>query len=118
MMSSGVNHWVDQRLTAILFLISTIACVLIYTSCEKESLTSSTFLVFFLISIATTIRHGYLGIQVILEDYIKSLKTRYFILSLIAVISLFACTLAIFSAIKYNVINSIKQDNLYKNESK
>ncbi len=111
-MSSGVGHWINQRLTAILFLLSLIVCSFLYIKFGNiaSACTSSIFSVFFATLLLTGTFHGFLGMQVIIQDYVKSKSVRAIILTLIACIAIFSCIIATFSIIRYNIITSIKQN--------
>lgn len=111
-MSNGSFHWFEQRFTATLFVISTLFCIFVYFifyrgACPMISLFFSCSL---LVAILSAIRHGYLGIQVILQDYIANISLRATLICLIGCISLLCCIFASVSIVKQHIIQTLRSD--------
>ena len=103
---SGVGHWKAQRLTAlaliplILWFVTSFIVMLPAPYVMVEDWLSSPFTVTMMILLAFTMfYHGYLGMQVIIEDYIhqEGLKVTLIILTQFA--SVFMGLLAIISCL-------------------
>ncbi len=105
--TKGVYHWMVQRITAVLLLpigmwfVTGFTVYLTSPFNEAKHWVSSpmsgTLLTLFTI---TAIYHGYLGLQVVIEDYIPNLKTRTLWLFFIRVISFFLAVLSVISLVQ------------------
>ena len=103
----GTEHWWHQRVTAVLLIPLTIWFL---TSCLCLDVTnyqivrgffSSTWqAVLMLIYIATLCYHAYLGVTVVIEDYVHGKFTKYTSLILLKAGFLFTVFLATFSIFK------------------
>lgn len=98
---SGYHHWLHQRFTSI-FMIP-LAFINICNlgklmsqdfSSAAETLSMPMTCVPLLIFVLIALYHGSLGMQVVIEDYIKCLPLRY---SLIIIVKFF-CTITVISA--------------------
>ncbi|MBA3813249.1 MAG: succinate dehydrogenase, hydrophobic membrane anchor protein [Alphaproteobacteria bacterium] len=101
---SGVHHWIIQRMTAIAliplglwFVYSFI--VLVAAPYEKayEWLSSPWAVSASILFIVFMFYHGYLGMKVILEDYVSRLFLRWILIIFIKLFSIFMAALAIVS---------------------
>lgn len=90
----GSEHWLKQRITAaaLIPLIIWFVFSLVKISDAKASLVSmissplgAIFLSFF---VCTSLYHGYMGLRVVIEDYIKGLYLRFIIITFICFLSL------------------------------
>lgn len=103
---TGVDHWFKQRLTAILMLflvlwvLYTIVTVKDYTVLERiEWFKNPLNAIFLTIFIVVSYLHAFLGLQVVIEDYVHknfakffliiSIKLVFFVLSVATVFAIF-----------------------------
>ncbi|HUX79250.1 MAG TPA: succinate dehydrogenase, hydrophobic membrane anchor protein [Alphaproteobacteria bacterium] len=104
---SGVHHWIAQRITAIALVPLGIwfvgAFIVLLTSPYEvaqawlSSSWTATLSIFFVLVL---FYHGYLGLQVILEDYISHELTKWSLIVATKLISALLALLAIVSIIK------------------
>jgi succinate dehydrogenase / fumarate reductase membrane anchor subunit len=104
---SGVHPWIMQRFTAIALIPLSLWFVGIFilhlnapfdiSYRQFSSLWTITISVFF---VMVMFYHGYLGIKVILEDYIPHKLTKWLLIILTKFFSLFMVLLAIFSLLR------------------
>lgn len=106
----GVHHWLIQRITAVLLIpLSLWAAAVFLThltapySASQQWLSSPFIKSAVIVFTATMFYHGYLGIQVILEDYIPNEKTRTYLIYFTKMFSFFMTGLAIISIIQIHL---------------
>ena len=103
---SGSGHWWWQRLTAMLLLIFSLWFVSSFLSDLSFSLEkargflkkpwNASLLIILLLS---SFYHMWLGLQVIIEDYVHSRMWKYFLLITVFILSVGACALGIISTL-------------------
>jgi len=83
----GSGHWLMQRLTALLIIPLSIWLVYFFYKTKELSYPGMTLLlkqpknlIPMLMLIITGLYHGLLGMQVVIEDYISCLKSRFFLI--------------------------------------
>jgi succinate dehydrogenase / fumarate reductase membrane anchor subunit len=103
----GVHHWIAQRFTALALIPLGLWFVVVFMGLltasyeEAREWLSSPWVVSFAIAFIFFIfYHGYLGICVIVEDYITHLLTKWLILILTKIFSLLMVVLGIVSLLK------------------
>ncbi|OJW53353.1 MAG: succinate dehydrogenase, hydrophobic membrane anchor protein [Alphaproteobacteria bacterium 41-28] len=104
---SGLHHWVAQRITAVALIplgIWFVGAFIVLSTSPFEvayswlsSLWTATLAIFFVLVL---FYHGYLGIQVILEDYIPHEFTKWAFIITIKLFSVLMALLAIVSILK------------------
>lgn len=104
---SGVHHWIIQRLTAIAliplslwFVYNLIVLVTAPYESAKEWLScpfSATLCISFLFIM---FYHGYLGMKVVLEDYVTHLFLRWTLIISVKLFSIFMALLATISILR------------------
>jgi len=104
---SGLRHWMIQRITAVALIPLGIwfvaAFILLISAPYDESIKwlSSIWTVTLAISfIMTMFYHGYLGMQVIWEDYISHELTKWIVIILTKFLSVIIALLAIVAILK------------------
>jgi succinate dehydrogenase / fumarate reductase membrane anchor subunit len=103
----GVNHWLIQRITAVILIPASLWIVAAFIkyltapySAAQLWLSSPFIKSAVIVFTAMMFYHGYLGIQVILEDYIPNETTRTYLIYFTRVFSFFMTVLAIMSIIQ------------------
>jgi len=103
-MISGKLHWLIQRITAIILIPSSLwflyqlVKLSSYNHNDVKLFFSSTINSYlFLIMIITSIFHGKLGMQTIIEDYVHSLNLRKMIINIINILSYILMAISILS---------------------
>lgn len=104
---SGVHHWIAQRVTAVALIPLGIwfvgAFIVLSTSSYEvahawlSSSWTATLAIFFVLVL---FYHGYLGLQVILEDYISHELSKWSLIVAAKLISIFLALLVIVSILK------------------
>ncbi len=100
----GTGHWWSQRISALalIFLIGWF----VYAACALIPLSYTSAIIFLdqphnalllIILIASIFYHGYLGMQVVIEDYIHSHYAKYSLLIGLKLASLFAVVASVFT---------------------
>jgi len=104
---NGVGHWIAQRISAIVLIplcVWFVASFIYYvTSSYDEAqqwMSSSLTVAGLILFTGILFYHGYLGLQVIIEDYVSELSTRSFYIIAIKILSLFMTILATISIIQ------------------
>jgi succinate dehydrogenase / fumarate reductase membrane anchor subunit len=102
----GTGHWLAQRISALalIFLIAWLFCSSVSLIPLNYAVAvnflyqphNSLLLILF---IASIFYHGYLGIQVVIEDYVHSNFMKYSLLIGLKLLSLFAAVASIFTII-------------------
>ncbi len=103
----GVGHWLIQRITAVLLIPLSLwaaAVFLAYITAPYSAaqiwLSSPYIKSAVIVFTVLMFYHGYLGIQVILEDYVPNEKTRTYLIYFTRLFSFFMTVLAIISIIQ------------------
>ncbi len=103
----GVNHWWHQRLTAIalvplaLWFSFSIALLAVADYGTVTAWIGSPFsAVLMILSIIAGFYHGYLGLQVVIEDYISHEPLKFTLLILVALVAVLLTTLGVVSVLK------------------
>lgn len=104
---SGVQHWIAQRVTAVALIplgIWFVGTFIVLSTAPYEvahawfsSSWTATLAIFFVLVL---FYHGYLGLQVILEDYISHELTKWSLVVATKLFSLLLALLAIVSILK------------------
>ncbi|WP_407690724.1 succinate dehydrogenase, hydrophobic membrane anchor protein [Rickettsia endosymbiont of Cardiosporidium cionae] len=102
-------HWLSQRITSILMIpVIFTACILVLKIIQAKNLTEIVFLIqepanimIVIVLVILIFYHGYLGIRIIIEDYIQSNKLRSILLMHLLVYSIMT-PLCLVLAIIYN----------------
>jgi succinate dehydrogenase / fumarate reductase membrane anchor subunit len=103
----GVSHWWNQRLTAIaliplaLWFSFSIALLAVADYATVSAWIASPFsTVLMILAICVGFYHGYLGLQVIIEDYISNEGLKIGLLIAVALLALLLATLGVVSVLK------------------
>lgn len=106
---SGYHHWLMQRMTAVILVIVAFWLIYFLAGISQKSaievlseLKKPYNLTFFSIFILTSIYHGNLGLQVVIEDYVHNLCIRNTLLIMVKLFSLitaFSFIIAVFHLI-------------------
>lgn len=103
----GVSHWWNQRLTAIAliplalwFSFSIALLALSDYSTVSAWIASPISTVLMILAIVVGFYHGYLGLQVIIEDYVSSESLKIGFLIGVALLAIFFATLGVVSVLK------------------
>lgn len=104
---SGTSHWLHQRTTAlaliplcIWFVIFMIWIVGEPYEVVKESFSSTFNASAFILFVSVMFYHGYLGMQVILEDYIHCELTKFITINVVKYLGLGLTIVAVLSVLK------------------
>lgn len=104
---SGVEHWWVQRLTAVALVPLGLWFAVTLLGFEslsyaavvawmREPLTA----VLLLLTVVTVVYHSYLGIQVVVEDYVHAKGAKVVVLVLSVFVHFFLLTAAVFAVLK------------------
>jgi succinate dehydrogenase / fumarate reductase membrane anchor subunit len=104
---SGLHHWMGQRVSAIALIPLSIwfvgAFILLLTAPFEEAqkwLSSPWIVTLSILLTLVMFYHGYLGMQVILEDYVPHTSTRWTLILAIKFLSALMALLTIVSILK------------------
>ncbi|QED22931.1 succinate dehydrogenase, hydrophobic membrane anchor protein [Candidatus Deianiraea vastatrix] len=107
---SYLSHWINQRISGLFLLISSIACIFYILKFDLNSaIKSAIFSTFFLIFVNSGIFHGFIGITTIANDYIRSKKILILLISIICIVAITSSLLFTISWIKYFTLNFINE---------
>jgi len=107
---SGKHHWIAQRVTAIVllplsiwFLFTVIG--LVGSSYEQAVMhfASSWRVSLMIIFVAVLFYHGYLGLQVVIEDYISDTAIRMWSITLVKCLAVLLAVTGIVSALRIGI---------------
>lgn len=108
---TGAHHWLHQRLTAIALLPLIIWLVLSFVRiiADPEGYMPVFFAYPFnavmgILLIATSLYHGSLGMQVIIEDYVSCKFKRHFLIVLVHFISITTAIAAIIAILRLHLV--------------
>jgi len=108
--SSGRHHWIAQRVTAVAlvplmiwFLFTAVS--LTGSSYEQAVLhfSSSWRISLMVIFVAVLFYHGYLGLQVVIEDYVADITVRHWLIVLVKFLAVLLAVTGIVSALRIGV---------------
>lgn len=108
---TGAHHWLNQRISAVALLPLMIWLIwsLIKIIADPEGYMPVFFAYPFnavmgILLIATSLYHGSLGMQVIIEDYVSCKLKRHFFIMLIHFISITTAIAAILAVVRLHLI--------------
>ncbi len=103
----GASHWWNQRLTAIamiplaLWFSFSIALIAVADYATVTAWISSPFsTVLLILAIGVGFYHGYLGLQVIIEDYVANETWKIAMLIIVALLAVLFASLGVVSVLK------------------
>lgn len=104
---SGTSHWLLQRATALSLIPIGLAAAVLFFWAMNSGYQSAVALVsqpwvllFVILLVAIPFWHGYLGLKVILEDYISNKLMAYMAITLVRFFSVAVALLGILAALK------------------
>lgn len=108
--SAGRHHWVVQRATAVALVPLMIWFVLTVVSLTGSSydevvahFNSSWRISLMVIFVATVFYHGYLGLQVVVEDYISDTNVRMWMLVAVKFLAILFAVVGIVSTLRIGI---------------
>jgi succinate dehydrogenase hydrophobic membrane anchor protein len=117
-MNKGSSHWIHQRVSAILLLISLIFCGVSYFLKYDASLSnmgyfailcceSIFFTTFAIIGLTSALYHGNIGMNVIIEDYISKSNARLYAKLIISCITIITSVIAFVVLIRFHIMTTV-----------